>query len=159
MRLTKSTLVVFGLALAVTAFTVQAIGKKHSSTSGSDATAAITEMENASVKADKAGDSSFVDKNYAENFSGGSSWGKWETKQSILADMKDSKNNKMNSEEISDLNVRLYGDTTAIATYKSTYDSVYHGEHRARTILSTDTFVRQDGSWKQVASHSSELAK
>jgi hypothetical protein len=48
--------------------------------------------------------------------------------------MKDSKNNKMNSEEISDLTVRLYGDT-AIATYKSTYDSVYHGEHRARTIL------------------------
>jgi hypothetical protein len=116
-------------------------------------------MENASVKADKAGDSSFVEKNYAENFSGGSSWGNWETKQSILADMKDSKNNKTNSEEISDLNVRLYGDTTAIATYKSTYDSTYHGEHRARTILSTDTFVRQDGSWKQVASHSSELAK
>jgi hypothetical protein len=72
--------------------------------------------------------------------------------------MKDSKNNKTNTEEISDLNVRLYGDT-AIATYKSTYDTMYHGEHRARTILSTDTFVRQNGSWKQVASHSSELAK
>lgn len=158
MRLTKSTLVVLGLALAVTAFTVQAIGKKHGSTPGTDATATITAMENASVKADKAGDSSFVEKNYADNFSGGSSWGNWETKQSILADMKDSKNNKTNSEEISDLNVRLYGDT-AIATYKSTYDSMYHGEHRARTILSTDTFVRQDGSWKQVASHSSELAK
>jgi hypothetical protein len=159
MRFTKSTLVVFGLALAVTAFTVQAIGKKHGTAPGADATTTITAMENASVKADKAGDSSFVEKNYAENFSGGSSWGNWETKQSILADMKDSKNNKTNSEEISDLNVRLYGDTTAIATYKSTYDSTYHGEHRARTILSTDTFVRQDGSWKQVASHSSELAK
>jgi hypothetical protein len=158
MRLTKSTLVVLGLALAVTAFTVQAIGKKHGTPSGTDATATITEMENASVKADKAGDPSFVEKNYAENFSGGSSWGNWETKQSILADMKDSKNNKTNSEEISDLKVRLYGDT-AIATYKSTYDSMYHGEHRARTILSTDTFARQDGSWKQVSSHSSELAK
>jgi hypothetical protein len=134
------------------------MGKKHGSANNADATATITEMENASVKADKAGDSSFVEKNYADNFSGGSSWGNWETKQSILADMKDGKNNKTNSEEISDLNVRLYGDT-AIATYKSTYDSMYHGEHRARTILSTDTFVRQDGSWKQVASHSSELAK
>jgi len=158
MRLTKSTLVILGLALAVTAFTVKAIGKKTGSTPGTDATATITEMENASVKADKAGDSSFVEKNYADNFSGGSSWGNWETKQSILADMKDSKNNKTNSEEISDLNVRFYGDT-AIATYKSTYDSLYHGEHRARTILSTDTFARQDGSWKQVASHSSEMAK
>ena len=72
--------------------------------------------------------------------------------------MKDSKNNKTNSEEISDLKVRLYGDT-AIATYKSTYDTLYHGEHRARTILSTDTFVRLDGSWKLVASHSSQLAR
>jgi ketosteroid isomerase-like protein len=115
-------------------------------------------MENDSVKGDTAGDPSYVEKNYADNFSGGSSWGNWETKQSILADMKDNKNNKTNSEVISDLNVRIYGDT-AIATYKSTYDSLYHGEQRARTILSTDTFVRQDGSWKQVASHSSELAK
>src|SRR4029077_13349806 len=97
-------------------------------------------------------------KNYADNFTGGSSWGNWETKQAILADMKDSKSNKTNSEEISDLNVRIYGDT-AVATYKSTYDSLFHGDHRARTILSTDIFVLQNGSWKEVASHSSELAK
>lgn len=158
MRFNKSTLVVLSLALAITVFAVPAIGKKRGSATNADATATITAMEHASVKADMAGDSSFVEKNYADNFSGGSSWGNWETKQSILADMKDSKNNKTNSEEISDLNVRIYGET-AIATYKSTYDTLYHGEHRARTILTTDTFARQDGSWKQVASHSSELAK
>jgi ethanolamine utilization microcompartment shell protein EutS len=134
MRLHKSTLVVLGLALAATVFAVPAFGKKHGTgpTTDAAATVTITAMENASVKADTAGDSSFVEKNYVDNFSGGSSWGNWETKQSILAD---------------------------IATYKSTYDTTYHGEHRARTILSTDTFARQDGSWKQVASHSSELAK
>jgi ketosteroid isomerase-like protein len=159
MRVTKSTLVVLGLALAVTAFTASASSKKQSNATDADAIATITQMENASVKADMAGDPSFVEKNYADNFTGGSSWGNWETKQSILGDMKDSKNNKTNSEEISELNVRIYGDT-AIATYRSTYDSLYHGDHRARTILSTDTFVRQqDNSWKQVASHSSELAK
>ena len=64
-------------------------------------------MENASVKADMAGDSSFVEKNYAENFTGGSSWGNWETKQSMPADMKDSKNNKTNNEAISELSERL----------------------------------------------------
>lgn len=157
MRLTKSTLV--ALALAVTMFTALALAKKNGvPPTDTDAVATITQMENASVKADMAGDSSYVEKNYADSFSGGSSWGNWETKQSILADMKDSKNNKTNSEEISDIKVQIYGNT-AIATYKSTYDSTYHGEHRARTILSTDTFVRQGGSWKQVASHSSELAK
>ena len=158
MRFTKSTLVVLSLALATTAFSALAFGKKATTTTDKSAVATITAMENASVKADTDGDSSYIEKNYADNFSGGSSWGNWETKQSILADMKDNKNNKTNSEVISDLKVRIYGDT-AIATYKSTYDSLYHGDHRARTILSTDTFVKQDGLWKQVASHSSELAK
>ena len=158
MRTTKSTAVIISLALATTAFSVLAFAKTGSTPTEKTAIAMITEMEKASVKADTAGDSSYVEKNYANTFSGGSSWGNWETKQSILADMKDSKNNKVNREEISDLKVRIYGDA-AIATYKSTYDSIYHGEHRARTILSTDTFVRQDGSWKHVASHSSELAK
>ena len=158
MRLTKSTFVNLAVVLAFASFTATALGQKSSVPAGTDAVATITQMENASVKADIAGDSSFIEKNYAENFTGGSSWGNWETKQAILADMKDSKNNKINSEAISDLNVRVYGDT-AIATYKSTYDSLYHGDHRARTILTTDVFVLQNSSWKQVASHSSELAK
>jgi len=182
MRLTRYTLVILTVVLAVSAFPATAFGQTSSSPDAAVATttssvlpitalaepnsstvnaaeiAAITQMENAAVKADIAGDSSFVEKNYADNFTGGSSWGNWETKQSILTDMKDSKQNKTNSEAISDVSVRVYGDT-AIATYKSTYDSLYHGERRARTILSTDTFVRQNGTWKQVASHSSELAK
>jgi ketosteroid isomerase-like protein len=158
MRLARYTFVVLAVVLAVSAFPATALGQTNSSATDAAAVATITQMENSSVKADMAGDSSFVEKNYAENFTGGSSWGSWETKQSILADMKDSKNNKTNSEAISEVSVRVYGDT-AIATYKSTYDSLYHGDRRARTILSTDTFVRQNGSWKQVASHSSELAK
>lgn len=156
MRLIKSTLVMLAPVLAFSTFTATALGQTNSTDAAAVAT--ITQMENASVKADLAGDSSYVQKNYADTFTGGTSWGNWETKQSILADMKDSKSNKTNSEAISEVSVRVYGDT-AIATYKSTYDSMYHGEPRARTILSTDTFVRQNGSWKQVASHSSELAK
>jgi ketosteroid isomerase-like protein len=157
MRLTRYGFVILAVVLAVSTFPATALGQTSSATDAA-AIATITQMENASVKADMAGDSSFVEKNYTENFTGGSSWGNWETKQSILADMKDSKNNKTNSEAISELSVRVYGDT-AIATYRSTYDSLYHGDRRARTILSTDTFVRQNGSWKLVASHSSELAK
>ena len=158
MRLTRYSLVILAVVLALSVFPITAIAQANSSATDAAAIATITQMENASVKADVAGDSSFVEKNYTENFTSGSSWGNWETKQTILADMKDSKNNKTNSEAISELSVRIYGDT-AIATYKSTYDSLYHGDRRARTILSTDTFVQQNGSWKLVASHSSELAK
>lgn len=157
MRLSKAIFAVLTVVLAVSAFSIRASGKKSNATD-STAIAAITQMVNASVKADIAGDPSYVEKNYAEDFTGGSSWGNWETKQEILADMKDSKNNKTNSEAISELNVRVYGDT-AIATYKSTYDTLYHGDHRARTILTTETFARQNGTWQEVATHSSELAK
>src|SRR6476661_8983649 len=75
------------------------------SQSNDDAVAAITQIENDAVKADLAGDSSFYQKNYAENWTGGFSGGTWTTKQSMLADMKDAANNKMNTEEISGLQV------------------------------------------------------
>jgi len=153
----KKSLVSFITILAITAFATTALGKNNSGTASADPVATITQMVNENVKADLTGDSSFVSKNYATNFTGGTSWGNWETKQSILADLNGGKT-KTNSEQISELNVRVYG-FAAVATYKSTYDMTYKGEHRARTILSTDTFVMQDGSWRLVASHSSEAAK
>ena len=124
----------------------------------SDAIAAITKLENDAVKADLAGDASFYQNYLADDWTGGSSRGTWDTKQSLLADMKDTKNNKTNSSSISELKVRVYGDV-AIATYKSTYDALIKGQHYARTVISTDTFLRQSGGWKQVAGHSSQAAK
>jgi hypothetical protein len=63
----------------------------------------------------------------------------------------DIKNNKYNSEKISDLKVRVYGNT-AVATYKDTYDAMVEGQHRARSVLSTDVWVKMDSDWKQVSS-------
>lgn len=130
-----------------------AVAKKQPTSD--EAVAAITQFENDAVKADLAGDSTFFEKNYADNWTGGFSGGTWTTKQSILADAKDRANNKMNSEQISDLKVRIYDNNTAIATYTDTYDGMVRGEHRVKTVLSTDTFVRQNGVWKEVAGHSS----
>ena len=135
--------------------TLSPIAAAKKQATNDDAVAAITQFENDAVKADLAGDSSFYQKNYADNWTGGFSGGTWNTKESMLADMKDSANNKMNSEEISDLKVRIYDNNTAIATYTDTYDGMVRGEHRAKTVLSTDTFVRQNGTWKEVAGHSS----
>ena len=130
-----------------------AVAKKQPT--NDQAVAAITQFENDAVKANLAGDSSFVEKNYADDWTGCFSGGIWTTKESVLADAKDSANNKMNSEQISDLKVRIYDSNTAIATYTDTYDGMVRGEHRVKTVLSTDTFVRQNGMWKLVAGHSS----
>jgi uncharacterized protein (TIGR02246 family) len=135
------------------AFSTISSAKKQPS--ADNAVAAITQFENDAVKADLAGDASFFEKAYADNWTGGFSGGTWITKESMLADMKDTANNKMHSEEISDVKVRIYGNNTAIATYTDTYDALIRGEHRAKTVLSTDTFVRQNGVWREVAGHSS----
>ena len=154
----KKSLVVFAVVLAVVG-SLSLLGLAHSPTSqDSDAVATITQIEHDAVKADLAADPSFYEKYLADDWTGGTSRGTWDSKQSIASDMKDSKNNKTNSESISDLKVRVHGDV-AIATYKSTYDSLIKGQHYARTVLSTDTFLRENGAWKQLAGHSSQAAK
>jgi hypothetical protein len=152
----RITLMLLASIAVLAALNPIAAAKKQPTTD--DAVAAITQFENDSVKADLAGDLSFFQKNYADNWTSGYSDGTWGTKESMLADMKDSANNKTNSEVISDLKVRVY-DNTAIATYTDTYDSLDHGKHRAKTVLSTDTFVQQNGAWKEVANHNCVATK
>jgi hypothetical protein len=122
----------------------------HGQSSG-DAVAAITKLENDSVKADLAGDRSWTEKFLADDWMGCDSNGKWFTKAEVLKMVADIKNNKYNSEKISDLKVRVYGNT-AVATYKDTYDALVEGEHRARSVLSTDVWVKMGSDWKQVSS-------
>ena len=155
MKKQSQTIFVFLLVLA---FTSLSFAFQASKGGDADAVAAITKYENDVVKADLANDASFYEKNLADDFTGGTSRGTWDTKASLLADMKDTKNNKTNSESISELKVRVHGDL-AIATYKSTYDATIKGQHYARTVLTTDTFQRQGSAWKVMASHSSQAAK
>ena len=115
-------------------------------------------MENDGVKADLAGDPAFYRKVLAEDWTRGDSDGTYYTKAGLLNLMADAKNIKTNSEKLSELKVRVYGDT-AVATYKDTYDILIMGQRRAHTIIATDTFVKIDGEWKQVAGHSSQAAK
>jgi len=153
MRINKSLLT---LAAVSTMFLAIPAHAKDSPKQDSKAVAAITQLENDAVKADLAGDASFYEKNFADNWSGGDSNGTWYNKQELIANMKDTDKNRMDSEEISNLNVRVYGDT-AIATYTNKYDLVQNGTRRAATILSTDTFAKQNGKWMQVSGHSSVI--
>ena len=122
----------------------------HAQTGGGTV-AAIAKLENDGVKADLAGDNSWSEKYLADNWIACDSSGKWYTKDDMRKMMADPKNNKYNSEVMSDLKVRVYG-TTAVATYKDTYDAMVQGEHRTRAILVTDVWVKIGGEWKQVNS-------
>jgi hypothetical protein len=158
MYLAKSLLSLLASVSVVAAVLATPAASQEPAVPSAAAVSQITKLENDAVKADLAGDVSFYERNLADTWTGGTSWGTWDTKQSLLAALKDTKNNHTNSEQITDLKIRVYGNT-AVATYKTTYDAMVLGQHRAATVLSTDTFVKQDGTWKQVASHSSEIAK
>ena len=118
----------------------------------------ITQMENDSVKADLAGDKTWNEKHLADDWTGGDSQGKYFTKADMLKMYDDKTNNNFKSEKLSDMKVRVYG-STAIATYKDTYDATVEGKHRALTVISTDTWAKVGGEWKLVAGHSSVAAK
>jgi len=119
--------------------------------SSSDTVAAITRLENDSVKADLAADTSWTEKFLADDWMGCDSEGKWYTKAEALKLMADTKNNNFKSEKLTDLKVRVYGNT-AVATYKDTYDAMVEGQHRARSVASTDVWVKMGSDWKQVSS-------
>ncbi len=122
---------------------------------GSNASAVVAELEQQAVKADLATDRSFYEAHLADNWTGGSSFGEWESKASLLKDMSDRQNHRIERESISDMTVRVYG-STAVATYKQSYEMFDHGRRHARVVITTDTWVKQNGTWQEVASHSSE---
>ena len=145
------------LLLVAASFATTAVAQQKPDDSAT--VAEVTRLTQEGSKATLANDPAFVKQYYADDYTGGSSWGNWDTKSSTLQDMSDTKANKPNKDEISDLKVRAYGNT-AIATYNDTYDQMYHGKRRARTVMCTDTWSKDDsGAWKLVAGHCSQLAK
>src|SRR4029077_7841600 len=93
-----------------------------------DVVRAISNFENDGVKANLAGDPAFYQKVLAEDWTRGDSDGTYYTEADLLKLMPDTKNTKTNSEKLSDLKLRVYGNT-AVATYKDPYDILIRGEH------------------------------
>ena len=121
----------------------------------SDSVAAVTKLENDQTKAALANDVSFIKTNFADDAIEGTSFGEWLTKASLVADGADPAKNKTNSMTVTDLKVVAHGNV-AIARYLNTYDDVYHGQHRSRSVICTDTWANEDGGWKLLANHCSQ---
>ena len=141
--------------ILVVATVVPAALAKKADTKSVEAT--ITQMEMDSRKADMAGQNgSWMKAHNTDDYMMGTSWGAWEDNAELQKDAADTVNNKTTKRDISDIKVSVYGNNTAIARYKESYDMMIKGEHRTRTILTTDTWVNEKGMWKLAASHSSQ---
>jgi hypothetical protein len=142
-------------AIVVTATMVPVTPAKAADTKS--VKAAITKMEMDSRKADMAGQTgAWMKAHNTADYTMGTSWGAWEDNAELQKDAADTANNKTTRRDISDIKVSVYGNNTAIARYKESYDMMIRGEHRTRTILTTDTWVDENGVWKLAASHSSQ---
>jgi predicted heme/steroid binding protein len=123
-----------------------------------DPVAWIIQYENDAAAADLAGDVSFYQKNLTEDWSDGMSNGQFQTKKDLISDLTDKAHNVTFRETLANMKVRVYGDT-AVANYSETYDALTSGKRIAKTIITTDTFVKVGGQWKLAAAHSSAVAR
>jgi Domain of unknown function (DUF4440) len=121
---------------------------------GGDVEGQIKQMQQEATKAQMNNDVSWAQAHLADGYVAGQSWGQWQTKESFIKDLQD-KTVKWKSGDISDLHVATFGTNTAVAHYNFTYDAEIGGTHRARTVICSDTWVNDSGTWKSASSHCS----
>ena len=129
---------------------VAPLGRSGSQDRNAATVATITKLINDDVKASLAGDTNFVKVNYVDGYVEGTSLGTWMTKEQFM----DASSNKVNSRNLSDLSVDVFGNT-AIARFRETYDALVQGQEHNRTVICTQTWNKQGAAWKVLATHCS----
>lgn len=121
---------------------------------GGDVSEQIKQLQEQATKSQMNNDASWAQQHLADGFIAGHSWGQWQNKDEFIKDLQN-KTTKWKSGNISDVNVVTFGSNTAIAHYKFTYDAEMNGTHRARSVICSDTWVNDSGTWKSAATHCS----
>jgi len=125
----------------------------HAQAAG-DVAQQIKQLQQDSRNAQMKNDVSWAQQHLADGFMAGNSWGDWETKDDFMKDLQN-KTNKWKSGDISDVHVATFGSNTAVSHYTFTYDAELKGTHRARTVICSDTWVKDSGTWKTASTHCS----
>jgi len=120
----------------------------------SDVAQQIKQLQQDSRNAQMKNDVSWAQQHLADGFMAGNSWGAWETKDDFIKDLQNN-TNKWKSGNISDLQVATFGPNVAVSHYTFTYEADLQGKHRARTVLCSDTWVNDSGTWKTASTHCS----
>jgi ketosteroid isomerase-like protein len=146
----KHTIPLLLLVMAVLAPPAQT--QKNAPMEGPDATThALIDLENKWVVALVKSDTAALDSIFADTYVDTDEHSHRSTKPGVLAVLK-SGELKLASIKLSDMHVHLYGDA-AVVTGSSSQAGNFKGQPLASTIVFTDTFIRQNGKWRAVASH------
>jgi len=149
----KYTLWIMVLVMAV--FTA-AQTQKNEPAQGTDATAqALINLENKWVDALVKADAAALAAIFADSYVDSDEHGHRSDKRGVLAVL-NSGELKMTSIKLSDMKAHVYGDA-AVVTGSAAQAGTFKGQSINATIIFTDTFVKQNGKWRAVASHRSAL--
>jgi hypothetical protein len=121
---------------------------------GDDVAQKVKQLQEDTTKAQLKNDASWLKEHLADGYVAGNSWGAWQTKDDLLKQIQKTPV-KWKSGDISDVHVATFGPNVAVSRYTFAYDAEIDGTHRARTVLCSDTWVNDSGTWKNAASHCS----
>jgi ketosteroid isomerase-like protein len=100
-------------------------------------------------------DTAAIDSIFADTHVDTNEQGQRSNKQAVLAVLK-SGDLKLKSIKLSDLRVYAYGNA-AVVTGSAEQIGDFKGQPLPAKLIFTDTFVRQNGKWRAVASHRSAI--
>jgi len=116
----------------------------------------IKALLNQSREATLKGDSSYTEKNAAEDYTRAGQDGKLLTKSEWVSAFKNG-DVKIQSIETSDVKVRDYGNA-AVATYTVDVKGTQKGKDMSGRHQVTRVFVKRGGKWQEVAFHSTNVS-
>ncbi len=124
---------------------------------GGGVTATIRRLENRWQQAIREHDLDALDQLVADDFVGTSSSGRAGSKATLLREMRRDKN-VYSSAEAREMAVRAEGDNMAVVTGTATETgTTSRGKPFRSSRRFTDTWAKQDGRWRCVASHITQL--
>jgi hypothetical protein len=142
--------------LLATAVLTSAPTKKSGPEQGAGATAqALINLEDKWVQALMKSDTATLDSIFADTYVDTDEHSHRSDKAAVLSVLK-SGELKMATIKLSDMKVYDYGDA-AVVVGNASQVGTFNGQPITATIIFTDTFVRQNGKWRAVASHRSTV--
>jgi ketosteroid isomerase-like protein len=154
----KRILAVAVLVVATASLALGQMGEKQEKTKGvgTSIEQTLTQLEHDWTNAALKKDAAALGKILADDWVGQGPTGT-ETKAQTLADLK-SGDNKLDSQTLSDIKVRVFGNT-AIVTGSDDEKSSYKGKDTSGHYVWTDVFVKRNGRWQAVSSQGTLVAQ
>jgi Domain of unknown function (DUF4440) len=142
------------IAIAISLLFFLALCLSLNAQAGGDVADQIKQLQQESRDAQMNNDASWAQQHLADGFVAGNSWGDWQSKEDFIKDLRN-KTSKWKSGAISGVKVATFGSNAAVSHYTFTYDAELQGKHRARTVICSDTWLNDSGTWKTASTHCS----